>query len=110
MIKQNKFINSEKRTKNLLVGKSPARSSFLFCSTEVSDMAAAKLVALLLLLALVFNFTTCIFADAGIDGGDEPKLRSDGGDIELDQLNAKIRALGYTQNFTVTSILLLCQS
>ncbi|KAG7641899.1 hypothetical protein ISN44_As02g018770 [Arabidopsis suecica] len=56
-------------------------------------MAAAKLVALLLLLALVFNFTTCIFADAGIDGGDEPKLRSDGGDIELDQLNAKIRAL-----------------
>ncbi|XP_010472451.1 PREDICTED: apolipoprotein A-IV-like [Camelina sativa] len=57
-------------------------------------MAAAKLVALLLFLALVFNFTTCVvFADAGIDGGEEPKLRSDGGEIELDQLNSKIRAL-----------------
>lgn len=67
-------------------------------------MAAAKLVALLLLVALVFNFTTCVFADAGINGREELKLRSDGGQIELDQLNAKIRALGYTQNLTVTSI------
>ncbi|XP_023639825.1 protein MLP1 [Capsella rubella] len=56
-------------------------------------MAAAKLVALLLFLALVFNFTVCVFADAGIDGGEVTKPRSDGGEIELDQLNAKIRAL-----------------
>ncbi|CAL9233800.1 unnamed protein product [Arabidopsis halleri] len=56
-------------------------------------MAAAKLVAWLLLFALVINFTTCIFADAGINDDEEPKLRSDGGEIELDQLNAKIRAL-----------------
>lgn len=66
--------------------------------TRVSDMAAAKLGALLLLFALVF--TTGVFADAGIDGGGEPKLAgSDGGvdlasEIELEQLNAKIRALG----------------
>ena len=56
------------------------------------DMAAAKLVALLL-LALVF--TSSVFAD----GGDEPEVvdaaGSDGSSkIQLDQLNAKIRALG----------------
>lgn len=61
-------------------------------------MAAAKPVALLLLIALVF--TTGVFADAGIDGGEEPKIAgSDGGvdlasEIELEQLNAKIRSLG----------------
>uniref|UniRef100_A0A1J3CPY0 Uncharacterized protein n=1 Tax=Noccaea caerulescens TaxID=107243 RepID=A0A1J3CPY0_NOCCA len=60
-------------------------------------MAAAKLVALLLLIAFVF--TTGVFADAGIDGGEEPKIAgSDGGvdlasEIELEQLNAKIRSL-----------------
>lgn len=59
---------------------------------ESRDMAAAKLVALLL-LALVF--TTSVFADAGI-GSDEPEISgSDGSSmIQLDQLNAKIRALG----------------
>ncbi|KAL1207122.1 hypothetical protein V5N11_002128 [Cardamine amara subsp. amara] len=62
-------------------------------------MAAAKLVALLLLIAFVSNFTTSVFADAGINGGEEPKLDgSDGGvasssEIELDQLNVKIRSL-----------------
>jgi len=54
-------------------------------------MAAAKLVALLLLALL---FTTSVFADA-----DEPEVSeaagSDGSSkIHLDQLNAKIRALG----------------
>ncbi|ESQ46428.1 hypothetical protein EUTSA_v10000173mg [Eutrema salsugineum] len=60
-------------------------------------MTAAKLVASLLLLALVF--TTGVFSDAEIDGGEEPKpAGSDGGvtsasEIKLDQLNAKIRVL-----------------
>lgn len=58
-------------------------------------MAAAKLVALLL-LALVF--TTTVFADAEM-GSDESEIGeaagSDGSSkIQLDQLNAKIRALG----------------
>ncbi|CAN8326757.1 unnamed protein product [Cochlearia groenlandica] len=58
-------------------------------------MAASKLVALLL-LGLVF--TTTVFADAGI-GSDESEIvdavGSDDGSlkIQLDQLNAKIRAL-----------------
>lgn len=61
-------------------------------------MAATKLVALLLLLGLVF--TTGVFSDAVIDGGEEPKpVGSNGGvasasEIQSDQLNAKIRALG----------------
>ncbi|KAL1210451.1 hypothetical protein V5N11_006780 [Cardamine amara subsp. amara] len=57
-------------------------------------MAAARLVAFLL-LALVF--TTSVFADAGI-GSDEPEIGEAAGSdgslkIQLDQLNAKIRAL-----------------
>ena len=56
-------------------------------------MAAAKLVALLLLLALVF--TTTVFADAGEEPEVVDAAGSDGSSkIQLDQLNAKIRALG----------------
>ncbi|KAF2542515.1 hypothetical protein F2Q68_00029121 [Brassica cretica] len=59
-------------------------------------MAAAKLVALLLLLALVF--TTTVFADAGEEPEVVDAAGSDGSSkIQLDQLNAKIRALGYKQ-------------
>ncbi|CAN6919014.1 unnamed protein product [Brassica oleracea] len=55
-------------------------------------MAAAKLVALLLLLALVF--TTTVFADAGEEPEVVDAAGSDGSSkIQLDQLNAKIRAL-----------------
>ncbi|CAH8390001.1 unnamed protein product [Eruca vesicaria subsp. sativa] len=61
-------------------------------------MALSKFVALLLLFALVF--TTGVFSDAGIDGGDEPTTAGSVGGgsdsaskIQLDQLNAKIRAL-----------------
>lgn len=58
--------------------------------SRVSDMAVSKVVALFLLFALVL--TTGVFSDFG---GEEPTTHGSASEIQLEQLHAKIHALGF---------------